>query len=196
MNAAAVRFDIRGYGDEDSTKCGQTLGGHPVLGNADQVEAALGEPPHFFCAVGTNTTRKRVVERLVARGWQPVSLVDPSAILARGVTVGEGSYIAAGVVVSVDVAIGQHVIVNHSCSVGHDAVLEDFVQVCPGGRVSGFVRLEEGAFLGSNAGVAPGFRVGAYAVVGGGSFVVGNVRARVTMLGVPAARFGPVREDV
>jgi acetyltransferase-like isoleucine patch superfamily enzyme len=61
--------------------------------------------------------------------------------------------------------------------------------------VSGFVRLEEGAFLGSNAGVAPGFRVGAHAVVGGGSFVVGNVAPRVTMLGVPAARFGPAREE-
>jgi acetyltransferase EpsM len=52
--------------------------------------------------------------------------------------------------------------------------------------VNGSVTLGEGAFLGTASVVTPGRTVGAWAVVGAGAIVVGDVPAGVTAVGVPA----------
>jgi len=87
-------------------------------------------------------------------------------IVAENVTVGAGSYIGAGTILSPNARIGEYVIINHHCSIGHDTQLGNFVQVAPGGRISGQAVLEEGAAVFSNAVVAPGRTIGRYAVVG------------------------------
>jgi acetyltransferase-like isoleucine patch superfamily enzyme len=102
------------------------------------------------------------------------------------VEIGEGTVIFAGVILQPRTRIGSHVIVNTAASVDHDGLLEDFVHVAPGARLSGQVTIREGALMGVGSAAIPGTTVGAWAVVGAGGAVVADVAPGATALGVPA----------
>ena len=186
FNCIHPMYDIVGYCDDDPTKRGRTVYGYPVLGALEEVDRELSPKPAFVCAVGRNADRKKVVGRALALGWVPVTIIDPTVVVAEGVTVGGGSYVGAGSILSPEARIGSHVIINHACSIGHNSVLEDFVQVSPGGRVSGACRLKEGSMLASNAVLAPGVTLGAFSTLGACSFAMRDIDDHVTAVGNPA----------
>ena len=180
-------FQVRGFCDDDPTKWGQSFQGLPVLGSVETAAAQKTEESVWFhCGVGDNRTRQALVERAGRVGWQAATLIDPSALLSPDSVIGPGCYVGAGSIVSVNAVLEAHVLINQQCTIGHDSHLANYVQVCPGGRISGGVWLEEGAFVASNAVIAPGRRVGAWATVGAASFASRDVRAGVTVIGVPA----------
>jgi serine acetyltransferase len=61
--------------------------------------------------------------------------------------------------------------------------------ISPGAQVLGRAVLENGAFLGANATVYLGRRVGAGALVGAGSFLLTNLDSGKSAIGVPASTF-------
>lgn len=87
---------------------------------------------------------------------------------------------------TVDIAIGDFVTINAYSSCGHDAVLEDGCTLSGHCDVTGHAHLEQGVFLGSHAAVMPGVHVGEFATVAAGSVAFRNVKARQTVIGVPA----------
>ena len=186
MNAVRPQYEVVGYCDDDPAKKGLEIYRTSVLGSPEEVDKAFDEKPNFLCAVGNNLKRAHVVERVLALGWVPAIVIDPSVIVAEGVTVGEGTYVGAGSILSPYAQIGRHVIINHHCSIGHNSVLEDFVQVSPGGRVSGSCRIKAGASLGSNAVVAPGKVIGHRAILGACSLAMTDIADDVTAVGTPA----------
>jgi sugar O-acyltransferase (sialic acid O-acetyltransferase NeuD family) len=186
INARHPTYEILGFCDDNPELKDTLLNGCRILGSAEEVDARLAAKPHFICAIGNNAMRAKVVGRLLALSWTPVTLVDPSVVMAEDATIGVGTYVGAGSILSSNIQVGSYVILNHDCSLGHDAVLEDFAQVSPGGRVSGACTLKEGATLNSNAVVAPRRTVGRYATVGACSFAATNVPDRVTVIGNPA----------
>ena len=185
VNAVQPTFDIVGYCDDEGSKKGGAIDGLPILGRPEEAPVPAGGI-HFVCAIGSNSVRAKIVPRLLALGWKPATVIDPSVMVAPGVTVGEGTYVGAGCILAPHAAVGRHVIVNHHCSIGHNSTLEDYVQVSPGGRVSGACVLKEGAYLGSNAVVAQGKSLGRYAKLGACSFAVSNIPDGATAIGIPA----------
>jgi sugar O-acyltransferase (sialic acid O-acetyltransferase NeuD family) len=186
MNAVCPRYEVAGYCDDDPTKKGGVIYGTSILGSAEEVDKSLFQKPGFVCAIGNNLKRALAVDRVLALGWKPVTVIDPSVIIAEGVVVEIGTYVGAGSILSPYAQIGKHVIINHHCSIGHNSVLEDFVQISPGGRVSGGCRIETRALLGSNAVVAPGRIIGRRATLGACSFAMTDVPDDVTAIGTPA----------
>jgi sugar O-acyltransferase (sialic acid O-acetyltransferase NeuD family) len=186
LNAHNPTYEILGFCDDDPKKKGKPLYGYSVLGKSEEVNQELPLKPYFLCAIGNNKHRMQMVERVMALGWQPATLVDPSVIVAKGVSVGVGSYVGAGSILSPDSQLGNFVIVNHGCSIGHNSRLEDFVQVSPGGRISGGCVLKRAATLGSNAAIAPKVLVGTFATVGACSFAMMDVPEGATVVGNPA----------
>jgi sugar O-acyltransferase (sialic acid O-acetyltransferase NeuD family) len=154
--------------DAPGKQCG-VWRGRPLLGpvgaTACVAGAACGEV-WFHVAVGGNAARERLTARAIACGWRPLTVYDPTAVVAADACVGEGCYIGAGVVISCGSRLGAGVIVNHQATVGHDAVVDAFAQICPGARVSGGCHIGARALLGSNAVVIPGVSIGADATVG------------------------------
>jgi acetyltransferase-like isoleucine patch superfamily enzyme len=78
------------------------------------------------------------------------------------------------------------VVVNQCCTIGHDSIVENFAQVCPGARISGWVKVGEGTLLGSNSVAAPRVTLGSWAVLAASSFASQNLLDGVTALGIPA----------
>jgi sugar O-acyltransferase (sialic acid O-acetyltransferase NeuD family) len=181
-----LKFSSIAYADDNPEKKGTVLYGYPTLGSIEEINQGLVTKPHFICGVGNNLARIKLVNQALLLGWTPVSIIDPTVMMANDVTIGEGTYIAAGVILSPNSKIGDHVIINHHCSIGHDSQLSDFCQASPGSRISGFAKIGYAATIGSNAIVAPGKSVGDYATLGAASFGVINVPAKATAIGVPA----------
>lgn len=179
-------YELLGYCDDDPAKKGQIVYGYPVLGSPEQVDANRVEKPFFVCSIGNNQTRSRVVERLLALGWTPVTIIDPSVIVADNAVVGVGTYVGEYSILCPNAKIGSHVIVNNLTTIGHDALLGDFAQISPGARVSGGCVVDEGATLGSNAVIVQYKRVGRYATVGACSFAMTNIPDGATAVGNPA----------
>ncbi len=193
--SAGPLWEIVGFVDEDLRKRNQVIGGYPVHGSFDEASNKFaGTSLCFAVAIGDNEAREQAVSKAIELGWTPVTLAHPSAVLSEDAGIEEGVYIAPGVVVCPSARIGRFVIVNTHASIGHDSTLEDYVQVCPGARVSGGCRIEKGGFIGSNASLGPKAVVGARAVVGANSFVIRRVAPGTTVLGCPAVSIGTTRQ--
>lgn len=157
-------MELLGFCDDAPEKQSGVWCGLPLLGPI--VSAACGDDVRFHVAIGHNATRERLTALAMARGWRPLTLIDPTAVIAPDARMDDGCYIGAGAVVSCGAVLGAGVIVNLQATVGHDATLAPFAHVCPGARVAGGCCIGTRALLGSNAVVIPGLTVGADATVG------------------------------
>jgi sugar O-acyltransferase (sialic acid O-acetyltransferase NeuD family) len=187
-------WEVEGFADDAPHLAGMSVMGRPVLGSLEQVchkyrDAGM----YFHGALGRNSLRKSKVEMFERAGWLAATLIDASAVVAGSARVGEGSYIGPQAFVGPQAVVQRHVLVNVGASVGHHSVVQDFAQLCPGARVSGNVRLEEGVFIGSNGVVIPGVTVGAWSVVGASSLALKNLESNATVVGVPARMVAPGR---
>ena len=185
--AAECNWGIAGFADADETKRGAIWAGYRVYGNLAETATALqGQKIRFICAIGDNERRREMASAAEKSGWEPVTVIHPSALVAPSSNLGRGTFVGPGAIVSNNARIGNHVIINLHVSVGHDSVIEDFCQLSPGSRTSGFCRMEELSFLGTNAVLLPATTVGRESVVGACSFARGIIASRTTVLGVPS----------
>jgi sugar O-acyltransferase (sialic acid O-acetyltransferase NeuD family) len=186
-NNGIAPWDVVGYADLDTTKRGTLRAGRAVLGTISDVGHDFqGHELWFFCAIGDNSARRKMVDLTEEFGWEAATLVHPTAIVHKSVKIGVGSFIGPASVVSINAKIGNHVLIDLHVSVGHDAVIKDFCGVFPGARVTGLCCVEEYALVGCNATLLPGTHVGERAVVGACSLAHGLVEPGTTVLGVPA----------
>lgn len=165
----------------DDHLAGEQRRGLPVLSPDDAAPDA-----HFVVAIADPEARRLVSARLLSAGLTPHTLVHPRATFAPDTTLGDGCVVLAGAYVSSSVRIGDHVQINYNATVGHDAVLEDYVTVLPGGNVSGACVLRTGATVGANAVVLQGRALGINAFVGAGAVATRDVPDATRVAGVPA----------
>ena len=182
--SATSRFEVLGFLDDDHTRHGQRVHGLPVLGDAawvatrTDVEVAVG--------IGSPPAKRRVVHRLRRAGARFPSLVHPTAVVGREVTLGEGTVVSAGCVFTTDISVGPFVTVNTACTLAHDDVIDAYATLAPGVHLAGNVRLRTGAELGIGAVAIQGVTVGEWSIVGAGAVVTTDVEPNVTAVGVPA----------
>jgi len=161
----------------------------------------LGDPEHFdpqprdrfLLAIGIPETRRRIAERLTARGATFETLVHPTAIVAGTASIGVGSIVCPYAIVSDAARLGRFTILNYHSSVAHDAALGDFCVVSPYATLGGGATLGEDAFLGLHASVAPHRRLGSRSRVSAQSCALHDVPDDTLVYGVPgkvASRLG------
>ncbi len=184
--ALKAGFTILGFLDDDPKKHGTYLWEWPILGGRERLREGFTEKVWVVLGVGNNQMRHTLAQWIASLGYPFARVVHPTAVLGRGVTVGEGTVIFAQVVVNPDATIGQHVILNTASSVDHDCFVGDFVHIAPGARLAGQVHVEEGALIGVGAAVLPGRRIGAWSTVGGGAVVIRQVPPHQIVAGIPA----------
>lgn len=143
-------------------------------------------PRQGFVAIGDNADRARVTSLVLDAGLTLVTIVDPSALIARDVPLGTGTVVMPGVIVNVGAEVGDHVILNTSCAVDHDTVVQSFAHLSPGVHVSGECEVGACSHLGIGASVVQRVRVGENARVGAGAAVIGDVPDGAVVVGVPA----------
>lgn len=131
--------------------------------------------------------RHRLVTDLRAAGATCFpALIDPTAVVARSASIGDGTIVNALAVVASGTDVGAFVSVNRSVSVGHDCTIADFVSFGPGAVLTGHVTVQPGAFVGAGAVTVPGVTIGANAIVGAGAVVTADVAPGTVVVGNPA----------
>jgi len=161
--------------DENIKECAE----YPVIGKS--VEAPDGE---VFVAVGNPETRKRLME-LYNKRIQPV-LIHPSAVVAKGVELSDGSVVMAGAVINPGAQIGKGVIVNTSSSIDHDCRVGDYCHISVGAHLCGTVTVGDGTWIGAGATVSNNVIICSGCMIGAGAVVVKNIEKQGTYVGVPA----------
>jgi sugar O-acyltransferase (sialic acid O-acetyltransferase NeuD family) len=185
--------EIAGYAEEsgfrvvgllepyDRERVGQTIHGLPVTWLEET------EPRGLPAVVGTGEpARREIVDRLLASGWKPATIIHPRAHVAAGSTVGAGAVVAPGVVVGACSAIGDFVVLGRGSLVGHHTEIGPFATLGPGVNVAGNVRIEADAFVGMAAVIRDHVTVGAASFVAMGAVVLGDVAPGVEVKGFPA----------
>lgn len=142
----------------------------------------------FFVAIGNCAVRRKLQTGLEENGASIATLIHPSAVVARDVSVGRGTAIMAGAVVNPGTVLGCGCIVNTCASVDHDCCVGDFVHIAVGASVCGTVCLEEESWIGAGAVIIQGLSICAGCMLGAGTVVVKSITEKGTYLGVPARK--------
>lgn len=133
-----------------------------------------------------NLEKEKAVLRVAKMGFQLVNAVHPSSIVATTATIGENVIINAGAIIQPFAEIGNGVMVHSGVIVEHDNVIEDYVNLAPGVKLAGWVRVKKGAYIYTNACVILKISIGENAKVGAGATVIEDVPDNVTVVGNPA----------
>jgi UDP-3-O-[3-hydroxymyristoyl] glucosamine N-acyltransferase len=83
-------------------------------------------------------------------GVHPTAVVDPSVVLADGVTVGPYAVVEAGAELGTEAWVGPHCVVGRGVRIGAGSRLVDHVTCYPGTRIGARVTVHAGSRLGSD----------------------------------------------
>jgi sugar O-acyltransferase (sialic acid O-acetyltransferase NeuD family) len=184
LSAAGLDQNVAGFVDDDASIVGTEVLGLPVLGDltwfADNPEV------DYVIAIGYPRTRRTVAERLAPANAKPRTLVHPEASVHSSSTLGPGAVLCRGATVTVRARLGRFSIVNLGCTIGHDCLVDDFVTLHPGTRLSGNVTVGSGVEFGTGSIVLPGLAVATGARIGAGAVVTKDVERAAVVVGVPA----------
>lgn len=187
MNEASPTWNLLGFIDDNPDFKGKMIGGYSVLGGC----GVSSEYPNawYVCAIGCAVVRRKIVQKINSLiPARYATLIDPSTLISKRVSVGEGCIICAGNIITTDITIGNHVIVNLDCTIGHDAIIEDFVTLYPSVNVSGTTTINSCTEIGTGAQIIQGRRIESNTIIGAGAVVVDDIRKPGTYVGVPAKK--------
>ena len=136
-------------------------------------------------SIGTTALRRRLYQMVQDIGYHTPSIIDPTAIIARDVTIKEGSFIGKRAIVNTGCEIGLCAIVNSGAIVEHDCVVGGFSHISPGATLCGQVSIGTDTHIGAGAVVRQGITIGNNVLIGVGSVVVKNMSNNVKAYGNP-----------
>lgn len=168
---------------DDGIMAGTLILGVPVLGKTADYGQYQDHP--FIIAIGNNTVRRNIAERLNVR-W--ATAVHPMALVSDHALIGEGTVVMPRAVINAGAVIGSHCIVNTGAIVEHDNCLGDYVHISPNAALGGTVTVEEGTHIGIGACVRNNIHICGGCTIGAGAAVVKNIVETGIYVGVPARR--------
>ncbi|NTW52511.1 MAG: acetyltransferase [Chlorobiaceae bacterium] len=152
----------------------------------DNLDAEITDLP-FIVPLFTPGNRHQAALEARQKGFfLPFTLVDPTSITPRSLTIEPGGYINAGCSLGAQSTFGSFVFVNRGATIGHHAKIGHFVSIGPGAVIAGSVTIGTGAMIGSGSVLLPEVSIGENSVVGAGSVVTRDVPAHCLVLGNPA----------
>jgi acetyltransferase EpsM len=185
--AARAGYSYRpvGFLDADPKRHGGEWAGLPVIGGIEVV-GSLPEDAALALALGSNRARAELARSIAERGRRMAIVVHPSAVIAEGARLQEGTYVGPLAVVHSDAQVGRGCIVNTGSVVEHDCWLEDWVHLSPRAVLGGGVWIGAGTHVGLGAIVLPGLTLGPWSTLGAGAVMTRSLPGAVTAVGVPA----------
>ena len=183
---SSARYDSIGIVDYDNTTCAL---GVEVVGTDEDLPRLLREgwTDAFVTvgSIGSTELRRRLFSLVLELGFVLPIIADPSAIIARGAVLGQGTFVGKRAVVNTGCRIGAGAIINTGAILEHDCTLGDFVHVSPGAVLCGQVTVGNDSHIGAASVVRQGISIGKGALIGAGSVVVKKIPDHAKAYGNP-----------
>jgi sugar O-acyltransferase (sialic acid O-acetyltransferase NeuD family) len=143
----------------------------------------------FIVAVGKPSIKKNLVNKALQAGLKPSkTIIDPSAIILGGNSIGYGGVISPGCIVTTNIKLGDYVTLNLNTTVGHDTVIGDYCTTNPGVHISGQIEIGECNEFGTGCIVRDRLKIGSNKTFGAQSATVKNINSNIEEIyvGVPS----------
>lgn len=170
----------------DDNKVEENILGHPVIGKIQAFPDFKAEYQQAFVAIGNNSYRLKLIDELIAIGYDIPIMIHPSAVISPYAEIGKGAIILPGAILNVGCKVGKGVIVNTSVVVEHDCRIADGVHLSPMAKMGGDVSIGEKTWVCIGATLTNGIKIGKNCVVAAGAVVIGDVEDQATVFGIPA----------
>ncbi|MBF0417913.1 MAG: NeuD/PglB/VioB family sugar acetyltransferase [Magnetococcales bacterium] len=191
----ALGHPVAGFID-DAKPLGEIVDGIAVMGRTTRLEDPSGVAGYRFAlAIGNNHARHRLGTTIRLNGGQLPPLIHPASVVSPSVTVGSGATINAFATVLTGASIGDDVLIDPQVLVGNDTIVGDGVYLAPACRITSRVTLRQHCFIGVAAAVLPGLTVGAGAILGAGSVLIGDLPDNRLAIGNPARAIADANLD-
>ncbi len=136
-------------------------------------------------SVGCTALRRKLFSLISELGFLIPSIIDPTAIISRGTTIGKGTFVGKRAIVNTGSIIGDSVIINTGAIIEHDCQIDDFAHISPGATLCGKVTVGNDTHIGAGSVVRQGITIGSNTIVGAGSVVIKNIPGEVQAYGNP-----------
>ncbi|PYY15192.1 MAG: acetyltransferase [Acidobacteria bacterium] len=181
---AACGQKIEGFIDDKVSLAGSKVFDLPVFAAAEWLRSHSGA--QVALGIGDNVARERAANRIKQNGCALLTVVHPSAVVARSARIDEGAAIMPVAVLNPDCEIGEGAIINTGAIVEHDVRIGRFAHLSPNSATGGGAQIGSYAHIGMGASVLPLQRVGARSVIGAGAVVVSDIPEGEIAYGIPA----------
>lgn len=181
-------YTIVGFMDDmNPQRRGESFFGSTILGGREEIDGLLARGVRrAIVGFGDNAKRLETGRWLESCGFELITAIHPTAMLAEGVPIGPGSVICKMGMVGVCASIGHSTIINTLGDADHDSIMEDGAHISGGVFLAGGASVGRCAFLGVGAILIEDRHVGANSIVGAGAVVTKDVPENVVVAGVPA----------
>lgn len=178
-------YTIAGYTDVHKCDCQ-----YNYLGNDDKLEKLYHQGIHKAVLgvgyMGDSAIRDSLVQKAKKIGFAFPIIVDPSAIIASDVKIGEGTFIGKNSVVNADTKIGNYCILNTGSIVEHENIIGNFSHIAVGAILCGNVKIGHHSMIGAGATIIQGKSVGDNVIIGANSTVNSDFSNDCIAVGSPA----------
>lgn len=150
----------------------------PVVAFEDVERTYSTEAHSFIVGIsfrGMNAMRALKYEAMKAKGYEPLTFVDRHARVAPSAKIGPGSVILDGNVIQTGTVVEENVVCWSGNHLGHHGRIGAHTWICSHVVVSGACEIGEASFLGVNATVIDGKKLGKRVLIGAGALAKTNL---------------------
>ena len=185
---AEGKYEVVGFIDDNLFGKKVSIRNIPVIGITSDLPVLKQKFSLFgaIVAIGNNTQRRNLGDKIQQAGLQLINAVHPSVHIDSDVVIGLGNCFCQGVIIVTGTRIGNCVNVHTGTTIDHDNIIEDGANLGPGVHTSGRVTICRDAFLGAGTLVIPDGYVGEGAITGAGTVVIRPITSYTKVVGVPA----------
>jgi len=176
-------FRIKGFLSDDPVDI-ESLGYPPVLSTVGGYE--IRENDLFIPAIGNVHDRKKVVEIILRKGGEFITLIHPAAVISPSARIGKGVAVKAFCVLASDVVIGDYTFLQSSAIFGHDVHIGNFCQINSFSFFAGCVKVNDLVTVNAGTKIVQSRQIGEGSTIGMGSIVLKDVPKGAKVFGNPA----------
>lgn len=167
---------------------GSLFYGYTILGDEAWLSEHAEHVNSGIVAIGDNWKRSKVAAaiRSIHPHFRFATAIHPSASLAKGAVVGDGTVVMAGSIIGSDTITGEHCVLYSHASIDHDCSAGSFVTFAPKAVTGGNVKIGDYSVISLGAAVIHGLTIGEHTVIGAGSTVLSSIPSHVVTYGTPA----------
>ena len=131
----------------------------------------------LFIAIGDNTIRRKVYEKLIInKTYLNTNIIHPRSIVSSSALIKKQTFISAGAIINPKVIINIGCIINTGAIIEHECEVGNFSHIAPGAKLCGNVIIGDNCLIGANSVITPGVKIGNNVTVGAGAVVLNDIK--------------------